>query len=474
VAYLRKHGGQLAIVHGERNKSSGNVEQRTLFVFYSKREARAAIGHAATKERARFRTLMESTYPAVKFNWTKLISEIEKRLDSLPAEYDKTNDKATSDFEDALARFTKELVLADPYEVPGASKLLRAHRQKLLVLKDLIDQQLSVFRRESKGKLRVVDNDDELPTRHADEFHWRHQLKGTDMPMSVEEWASDLYDRCEYDKARPIFELLVSSFDNYAEGHNYLGLIALKQNRLEDAIGEFEKTIKIGRTLFPRTMAKNDYWSDLSTRPYVRGLTNLAISLQMAGRFEDALRVSDQLAKECGDDHSADVYRASIYLNLGDWHKAETLAIKHIGWSTEEGFIAGFALYESGDREKAVEMFLHAALNNPQTAKLLLDLPKNEPTNSIAVDNHNAGIYTRQLLDAYLKKHKRSGYAFFQELCKKQAFIDLLNRVEKCAQNHTNRDSSSRENFDEWHRMRERSFAKLESKKLLKELRLQF
>jgi len=54
-------------------------------------------------------------------------------------------------------------------------------------------------------------------------------------------------------------------------------------------MGHFERTIELGRQLFPRRIGKQRYWSDHSARPYMRGLRNLTLTLNYLGRFKEAL-----------------------------------------------------------------------------------------------------------------------------------------------------------------------------------------
>ena len=46
MPYVRKHGSQIAIVHGERDPETSQVQQRVLFTLYSRPEADAALGAA--------------------------------------------------------------------------------------------------------------------------------------------------------------------------------------------------------------------------------------------------------------------------------------------------------------------------------------------------------------------------------------------------------------------------------------------
>ncbi len=70
----------------------------------------------------------------------------------------------------------------------------------------------------------------------------------------AEEHAAGFYERGE-----AVFRLLADCFDGYAEGYNYLGLIALQRDKLEEAIGHFQKTIELGRKLFPKRIGKKRY-----------------------------------------------------------------------------------------------------------------------------------------------------------------------------------------------------------------------
>jgi hypothetical protein len=439
MAYVRQHGGQLTIVSGERDKASGNVQQHTLFTFYSKDEALAAIGKAEDRYERLFQALMHRTYPAIKFDWEKIEQGIVEKLDILPDKYDKRSEDQSKEFEGALISFARKLVLADPYEVGSAKEILQSQKGMLLALRELIDKRISGADRASSESLH-----------REDKYRWRYLLRGTEVPGGIEEWAEHLFENLQYDEARVIFELLVKSLNNYAEGHNYLGLIALAQRNPEDAVKHFEKTVALGRNLFPRKIAKKSYWNNLSTRPYMRGLMNLALALNAAGRYQEVFNICDKLERECGDDDTANAHRATAYLNLGQWESA----------AKDSGFIVAFALFELGKQQKSLEMFLHSALKSPHTARMLLQLSKPKPTNSIAVDDHNYGVHLQSQLNGYFKIRSLPSRKFFQELGKSSLFIDLLKKIDLHAERHMGRKQDEYpENFKEWHIMEERAFA---------------
>jgi hypothetical protein len=89
MAYIRRKGNQLALVHGARDAKTGKVEQRVLFTLYSKAEALEAIGRGSGSEGGshRFRSLLEREYPSIRFNWDKIQQGIADNLEHLPDLY---------------------------------------------------------------------------------------------------------------------------------------------------------------------------------------------------------------------------------------------------------------------------------------------------------------------------------------------------------------------------------------------------
>lgn len=133
-----------------------------------------------------------------------------------------------------------------------------------------------------------------------DPFGWALALQRQDVPPEMEEMAADSWEKGDLERAEKVFGLLVDAFPSYAEGWNYLGLIALRRQEHDLAIERFEQTIRIGRTLFPRRIPKQDYWRRHETRPYMRGLMNVATALIRAGRYDDSLVAAQRVEAECG------------------------------------------------------------------------------------------------------------------------------------------------------------------------------
>lgn len=258
---------------------------------------------------------------------------------------------------------------------------------------------------------------------------------------------------------------LVEAFDDYAEGHNYLGLIALDQDRLGEAIGHFRKTMEVGRRLFPKRLAKKHYWRQLATRPYMRGLRNLALILNRTGEYIEALGACEKLERECGDNATAAWYRAAIYLNTGRWEMAlESSESLVRGISPDAGFIAGFAAIELGEREQAIGLSLYGALHRPRGVRMLAGMRTGKPTTHHEAEDHNASMYLRQSLHGYLANRKATGKRFLRQLAEHPAVISLLNEMGTLAGKwHEQKRRDRREEFDRLNEMRSAGFIKAQA-----------
>jgi tetratricopeptide (TPR) repeat protein len=428
MAYVRQRGNQLAIVHGERDVETGKVEQRVLFTIYSRPEARELLGEGTERGSRRFESLLEGAHPELRFDWAAIYSAVREMLDVLPETYEYEPTRLQGQFRAALCAFTRQLAIAEGQWLVSAAHLIESQRRELAFLRDLID-----------WRLQTADRKEDEWNKD-DRFFWRYTLRGREVPGGVEEQAAGLYERGELEEAEAIFRLLVECFEGYAEGHNYLGLIALDRRNLDVAAAEFRRTIELGRRMFPRRIAKKDYWSQLETRPYMRGLRNLCLTLNRAGRYDEALALCDRLERECGDDLTADTHRTSIHLNTGRWEKALALGDRLHRMFPEENLTAGLAAFELERVEEARWRFLHAALNKPRAARMLLGVRTPALTTSglTEVRDHNAGVCFRHDLSGFLDGQSGASKRFFQRLLRAPAVVALLEEKEAVVQRWSN------------------------------------
>jgi len=461
VAYVRARGSQVLIVHGERDPATRRVVQRILFTIYSKEEAKQAL---ADIERGggRFGSLLESAHRGLRFDWKRLGRDLRAQLHVLPDEYDVYEERVRSRFLEAIRVFARRLMQADPQVLMPAAELIREQRPALEFLKELIEWRVKLS--DQKRSEWNVDT----------RFYWRFERASREVPLDVEELAAGLLEKGDLDRAEAAFQLMVEGFEGYAEGHNYLGLIALERDRLDEAIGRFRRTIELGRRLFPKRIARREYWRDLETRPYMRGLRNLALALNRAGQWEDALAVCDRLEQECDDRVTAMARRSSVYLNTGRWPEAVSAAeyVRGIDPSTAS-LVAALALFESNRRRAALAAFLHGALNGPRAARMLLGLKPRAPRSSDEARDHNAGVELRRDLAAYLRDRRRASLRFFAGVLARPAMADLLAEIEAVVERWREQHrTGEREAFDRLRLMRGLAFAEQRAREIADDLGL--
>jgi tetratricopeptide (TPR) repeat protein len=452
MAYARRRGNQVAIVHGVRNPESDKVDQQILFTFYSKTEALDALGRRKNGNSDQFRFLLEKEYPEISFNWKKINKGISDNLDVLPDIYEYKSTRLRSRFRTDLCVFAKQLILADPQELLSSAQLIKDHRFELKYISDLI-----------QWRLKLCDQE-ESKWNKDNPFYWRFALQGREVPPDTEEEAAGYYKRGDYERAEAIFRLLTECFDNYAEGYNYLGLIASEQRKLDVAIEYFEKTIEVGRRLFPKEIPKKRYWKDLSTRPYMRGLQNLAMTLNQTGNYIEALNICERLENECGDDITAASCRASIYLNIEEWQLAANAASKLHKIFPSESFTAAFAFLELGDAREANAFFLHAALNHPRAAQRLVGKKTKTPETSDEVKDRNVAVELQRSINEYLQTRGKISLRHFKTLLDNPHVSSLLREVIEVVERRKNQhQTNNREAFDRMQLMHTPEFARLES-----------
>lgn len=454
MPYVRVRGNQLAIVHGVREPGTGKVQQQILFTIYSKPEALAIRGNG-TDGNHRFRAFWAHKYPDIKLDWKKIGRAIVDNASVLPDHYDYGPERLRQRFRGDLCSFARQLMLTDPQDLATSAKVLQDHRRELAFLADLITWRLKLCDREQNEW--TAD----------DEFCWKFALRGwgRHVPSEIEEQAAELYDRHDYEQAAAVFQLLIDCFDGYAEGYNYLGLIALARNDHRAAIVHFEKTIELGRKLFPAKIARKRYWSDHDTRPYMRGLRNLTLALVEGGRFDDALRMCDRLEQECGDVSHAVWHRGTIGLNTRDW-AAVAASEGFLEIDPPSGFLVAFAEYERGRLDRVLPAFLRAALSAPLAARMLADkaMSLRSPVSYDDASDHNTGVSLSRALHVYRAKQSRRARQFFRAVVRDPRVARLLDEV--IALRRVRAKERGREAFDRLHEMQSVRFAAIQATEL--------
>jgi tetratricopeptide (TPR) repeat protein len=449
MPYVRERGNHLAIVHGARHPTTRKVEQQVLLTIHSKAEALAALGRTGDgADGRRFRALLEHRYPTIRFDWDELERGLAEMMDRLPDLARTRDERSFGDFRENLLGFTRQLAWADPQSLESARALLVAHREELTWLAELLRWRLDMLDRAKTSEWT------------RDPFGWRLALQAQDVPPETEELATELFDKGEIDRAEKVFGLLVEAFPTYADGWNYLGLIALRRGQLPAAIEHFEKTIRIGRTLLPKKLAKKSYWTLLETRPYMRGLRNLAIALVRAGRYDEALTTAKRLETECGDALAASVYRTFVHMNRGEWWLVLEGAGDEAGEDAEGALMVALAAFELGRLDQARMSFVRASLSAPRTVAMVLGYGEPPPTSSSEAREHNGRVDLRDSLAGYLARRSAKSKRFTRALWDSERLVSLRAEVVKLEKAWASGRGEDRRPFDRLREMRGAAFAK--------------
>lgn len=402
MAYVRKRGSQLAIVHGTRNPETGTVEQEILFTIYSKPEALEILGRSKTGVNHRFRAWLEEEWPGLRIDWKKIREGIEADIERLPESHDYQTTRSREEFEPALREFARQLIVTDPRRLVSSWRLIREHRIELEFVRDLIDAHLEIPAPKPEHAEWMEDNP----------FHWRHVMSRNAVPAETDEFIEQILESGDLDRAERLYTLLTEMFDSYADGHNCLGLIAFERGNFSRAAEHFREAVEVGKRLLPKRVAKDSWWTDLSTRPYMRGLRSLALAFTCDGRYDEALQVCATL-DECEDDLTTASFRASIHLSRCEWSAAldSALFIRRI--QTLDSLIAAFAAFELGDAQTARTSFLHAVMNFPSAVGEVLGKRVESSSRS---DSPAEGAHLAHTVRGFLNSQSRASKRFFSKL----------------------------------------------------------
>ena len=416
MAYVRRRGNQLAIVHGERD-DQGKVGQRLLVTLYSKAEALRILDDNPPEGGGfpYFRTLIEHQYPSLRFNWEQIKKGVAENMEILPDLHPYRQTHANDGFRAALTAFTRELLLANPEDLAAASAVLTAHHDEMQFVSDLLAKRLTA----KEVKFNEFNRDNP--------FYWRYTLRGSDAPEEGEAMADSLYKRGDLEGAAALFRLLVEAFPDYADGHNSLGLIALDRDKLDEALEHFERTMVAGRRKFPRRMNRKYYWSDYNTRPYMRGMHNVIFTLIRLERYSEALAWCDRLESECADRDFAHWQRSMIHLNEGNWDKA--LASANL--ADHAPLCAAIAAFEAKRTpEETLTAFVNAIVQVPNTVRKVFNKAVPEPTNLEAAEDWNSGVADIRGLKGYLSRRKNPSRRYFTDLLEHPILVSLLGEID--------------------------------------------
>ncbi len=300
MPYVRIRGSQLVLVHGARHPETKQVEQQILHTWYSRTEAEAAVaaaGRRATVEPI-LRAELELDHPGIRFDWAKIAETIHQHMHILPDDHGAREARYKDRLRGALVGCVREVAGSSPQAFRVAREALAENRVGLEFLAELVTTQLKLLDR-TEHSVRPPS--------------WDRVPREDGQPTGdLEEIIAGQYESGEHERLAGILALLVEAYPRYADGHNYLGLIAFDRRDWATAAGHFERAAEIGRTLFGKRLAKQHYWLELSTRPWIRARHNLGLALAEAGDARRALALADKIEREVGEPGGADEIRNRV------------------------------------------------------------------------------------------------------------------------------------------------------------------
>jgi hypothetical protein len=150
--------------------------------------------------------------------------------------------------------------------------------------------------------------------------------------------------------------------------------------------------------------------------------------------------------------------------------QAAGAAQRSAGLDTAGGFLAAFAHFELGRRDDALETFLHAALNHPRAARMLVGEKmrrKQAAKSREDAEDHNVGVSLLRGLHAYLRRQSRASRRFFRDIMRDARIMRLLDEIATVVHRwHDQHRTGERDAFDRMQLMRSHVFAKAETAKL--------
>jgi len=435
MAYVRTKGNQVLLVHGVRNPDSGAVEQQTLFTFYTKAEIAAALG----EHQKLFRGLLDMEHQGLRLDWTTIDQGLREHIGDVPDDAPSRRNTVAVEFRCALVELTRVAWELDAYNSKGAWQVVQDNRGAI----SLIIEQLK--------RLQSAKAPDDHEFSRDSPSLWRQAARARSIPLAGWEQLDDLWDHCKYAEAESLAGLLAEAFPMFADGRNYLGLAAAERGDLQAALAHFKEAEAVGRKQFPRRIAKSRYWSDHDTRPFLRAIMHQVSIHNQLGQFHEALASCDRLARDYGQDMTANALSVPVLLNDRQWHEARRRAEGLSEIYPENNLLAALAALELRDTAQARERFIRSALQLPATTALLLGVRLHKGMVEDARD-HNGGVALLRETGPYRATHGKS-LKVFRELWSHPVVVQAVAEADEVRQKWRAERGGDRTWLGEMHRL---------------------
>jgi Tfp pilus assembly protein PilF len=187
----------------------------------------------------------------------------------------------------------------------------------------------------------------------------------------------DLLEQADEEEAGRYFFKSIEIDPTYADGYNHLANIVWRKGDWKQAEGLYRKALGCAE-LEVKDIHQGGFWGILESRPYMRALHGLGLTLWRQGRLEDATSTFKRMLKlNPNDNQGARYLMGPIHHQMGNLEEA-TKWYEQNGDDPHNLYNYGLALVQQDKLEEAAKVLIFAVFANPYIAPMLLSdkLPK--------------------------------------------------------------------------------------------------
>lgn len=157
----------------------------------------------------------------------------------------------------------------------------------------------------------------------------------------------------------------------YADGYNHLANIVWRKGDWKQAAGLYRKALECAEPEV-KDIPEGGFWGILESRPYMRALYGLGLTLWRQGRIADAISIFERMLKLNPNDNQGVRYlMGPIHHQMGDLEEAANW-YKRSADEPHNLYNYGLALVQQDKLEEAAKVLIFAISANPYIAPMLL------------------------------------------------------------------------------------------------------
>jgi tetratricopeptide (TPR) repeat protein len=209
----------------------------------------------------------------------------------------------------------------------------------------------------------------------------------------------DLLEQGDEEAAGCYFFKSVEIDPTYADGYNHLANIVWRKGDWEQAESLYRKALNFAE-LEVKNVPQGAFWGIMESRPYMRALHGLGLTILEKGRLIEAKDIFIKMLKlNINDNQGVRYLIGSIYHQMGDLDKAIKWYIQNLD-DPDNLYNYGLALIQQNKMEAAAKTLISAIFENPYVAPMLLKdkLPERDWW-------HGSNLAEPQYAEDYVKKY---------------------------------------------------------------------